>query len=251
MPKQRVKLLFQNYPDRYPRNLERDHSRILYNLMQCWEEPEFDPMMKDLLVSTRGGRAGFPAEVVSELMFLSQLHDACLEKGIVLPPLSDSWQQLPPGSQSIVAALQGGDLAQVKRFLAAGLPVDYQLDHPAGSLLAVAISSNKLEVASFLIKSGANVNKRSSHQYTPLHWAALFGHAGLADLLFRSGADLNALEDQGNTPLMLAVTRNHFNMVYVLLLLGADRKLGNRKGSPLQHAIEMGASDIEDILRRM
>lgn len=250
MPKQRVKLLFQNYPDRYPHNLERDHARILYNLMQCWGEPEFDPMMQNLLVSTRSDRAGFPPEIVSELMFLSQLHDACLEKGIVLPPLSSTWQQLPP-SQTIVAALQGGNLEQVKRYLEAGLPVDYQLDHPGGSPLTVAVSSNKLEVASFLIKSGANVNKRSSHQYTPLHWAALFGHAGLAELLFRNGADLNAQEDQGNTPLMLAVTRNHFNMVYVLLMLGADRRLGNRKGTPLQHAVEMGASDIEDILRRV
>ncbi len=251
MAKRRVEILFQNFPDQYPRILERDYPHVLIDLMHLWGEPEFDSMMQELMVSKRSDRGGFSADIVEELLFLNKLHDAFLQKNITLPPLSNPWLLLPPGfqtPQSFLYALQRGDLSRVKLYLDAGISVNHQFDGHMGTPLSVAASSNRLVLASFLIQSGAGVNKRVSGGYTPLHWAAFFGHTHMADLLLHHGAGIDMQDNHDCTPLMLAVTRGHPNMVYLLLMRGADRKLGTKKGTPLELAVKMGATDIADML---
>lgn len=253
MAKRRAEILFQNFPEKYPRILERDYPHVLIDLMHLWGEPGFDSLMQDLMVSKRGDRGGFSAGIVQELLFLNKLHDAFLQKDITLPPLSNPWLLLPPGfqtPQSFLFALQRGDLAQVKLYLDAGISVNHLFDSHLGTPLSVAASSNRLVLASFLIQSGATVNKRGSGGYTPLHWAAFYGHTHMADLLLQHGAGIDTQDNHDCTPLMLAVTRSHPGMVYLLLMHGADRKLGTRKGTPLELAVKMGSNEIADMLRK-
>lgn len=67
---------------------------------------------------------------------------------------------------------------------------------------ACAISN--YEIASLLIKNGANVNAKQMQGVTPLHTAAHNGQNELAKLLIESGADINAKMDNGHTPLFMA-----------------------------------------------
>lgn len=54
------------------------HPHLLQPLMTLWGHPEFDRYVSRLLVDDRGGRKGFAAEVVEELLFLAQLnHEFC------------------------------------------------------------------------------------------------------------------------------------------------------------------------------
>ncbi len=54
------------------------HPHLLQPLTTLWGHPEFDRYVSRLLVDDRGGRKGFAADVVEELLFLAQLnHEFC------------------------------------------------------------------------------------------------------------------------------------------------------------------------------
>ncbi len=54
------------------------HPHLLQPLSTLWGHPEFDRYVNRLVVDDRGGRKGFSAEVVEELLFLAQLnHQFC------------------------------------------------------------------------------------------------------------------------------------------------------------------------------
>jgi ankyrin repeat protein len=93
------------------------------------------------------------------------------------------------------------------------------------------------------------VNARDRGEYTPLHWAAFFGHTTVASLLLKNGASINALQNTRSTPLMLAVLRNHLGMVTLLVNQGANKNLASQDGSPIEVALKKGAADMVSILR--
>jgi hypothetical protein len=55
-----------------------------------------------------------------------------------------------------------------------------------------------------LIASGAQVNISDSNGWTPLHWAAQYGHIEIIKLLIANGAHTEAKDDEGQTPIALA-----------------------------------------------
>ena len=58
-----------------PHELARQFARIANHLCATWHQPaECRRYFDDLLVDKRGGRKGFPAEVLSELLRLRRLH---------------------------------------------------------------------------------------------------------------------------------------------------------------------------------
>lgn len=62
----------------------------------------------------------------------------------------------------------------------------------------------------------------SKVQYTPLHWAAQYGHLEVASLLLGKGAGPSEKADYRDTPLHLACLLGHGAMVALLLESGAD-----------------------------
>lgn len=57
----------------------------------------------------------------------------------------------------------------------------------------------KIEIATLLLKKGANINQKDKHGVTPLMRAAEHGHEEMAKLLIKHGADVN-LVDNYQTP---------------------------------------------------
>ena len=55
-----------------------------------------------------------------------------------------------------------------------------------------------------LIGQRADVNVKTSHGHTPLHWACWNGHAEVAMALLEKGADVNVKTNGGWTPLCCA-----------------------------------------------
>lgn len=55
--------------------LEGMHPRLIRNLTGTWRTPEGCAYLKKLIIDDRGSREGFPAEVMSELLLLSEILD--------------------------------------------------------------------------------------------------------------------------------------------------------------------------------
>ncbi|XP_035800918.2 ankyrin repeat domain-containing protein 27 isoform X1 [Amphiprion ocellaris] len=85
------------------------------------------------------------------------------------------------------------------------------------------------------------VNSCNVDGFTPLHVAALHGHAALAALLIRHGASVNARTNQSATPLHLASQNSHIQVVRFLLECNAKLNKKDQYGNtPLIHACLRG-----------
>ena len=223
----RIELLFKNMPEKYPVHLERNYSRILNRLMQIWGLPEFDSYMHDLLIAKSGGREGFPPEVVTEIMFLAELHEMFKSKEYRLPELSDSWQDIQvanPTPQGFHHAIELGQLDVIKKFLEAQIKVDYRFEG-AQTPLMVAVFSGQLGAVKCFIENGADVNLRDESGYTALHWAAFYGRSHIVEVLIDAGAEINVTQNRGDTPIQLAVARGHQDVAEWLRKCQAAQKV--------------------------
>ena len=66
------------------------YPHLLQPLCTLWGHPEFDRYVSRLLVDERGGRKGFSAEVVEELLFLAQLNHHFCPTWLPRDPWADS-----------------------------------------------------------------------------------------------------------------------------------------------------------------
>lgn len=77
---------------------------------------------------------------------------------------------------------------------------------PGWTPLHEACNHGHFNVASLLIKTGANVNAKGYEDVTPLHDAALVGQLKLVKLLLGQGADPRAKNGKGKTPVDIAAS---------------------------------------------
>ena len=117
---------------------------------------------------------------------------------------ADAKRSAKPNTQdaptNLWTAASVGDVQAIKRYIKEGGDVnalDREFHLPAMSWGAL---HGQTEVVRFLIKSGADVNRKSEDDNTPLHSAAFFGRTDIAKLLLKHGADIKARNDDGATP---------------------------------------------------
>lgn len=67
-----------------------------------------------------------------------------------------------------------------------------------------------------------NLSMRMDDGQTPLHLAAIYGHAGIAQYLLNKGADIKAQDISGTTPLHEAVRYSNIEIARQLISKGAD-----------------------------
>ncbi len=60
----------------YPHYLEQQFPHILENIVSQWGTPAMDGYFKELLVTARSDRHGFPPEAADEIFRLFSLHNA-------------------------------------------------------------------------------------------------------------------------------------------------------------------------------
>ena len=138
-----------------------------------------------------------------------------------------------------------GDLASVKKELAAGIDVNVH-DSLGQTALLAAVSHSALPVVNELIAHHADVNAADTAGWTPLHYAAYFGAGNeLIAALLKGGASIDARNDRGITPLYFATALAHAEQVKFLLEHGADRAIASNSGfTPLKVAQTKGYDGI-------
>jgi hypothetical protein len=85
---------FLNYlsgdTDLYPSELAQQFPHIFSKLIEFIDSNEFSEYLNDVIFDSRGGRQGFPPEVVSELWKL-QWHRMRVENAKATDPKQDYW----------------------------------------------------------------------------------------------------------------------------------------------------------------
>ena len=114
-------------------------------------------------------------------------------------------------------AAEAGKLDEVEAAVDAGAPMEWANpdDYDFRAVLVASYYGHK-DVVAFLGSRGADVNAVNDGQSTPLHVAALIGHASVCTTLLALGADPAAKDKWGDTALDNACKRNNTKCVAVL-----------------------------------
>ncbi len=80
------------------------------------------------------------------------------------------------------------------------------------------------------LAAGADPTAREEDGSTPLHSAAVWGHASVVKILLDAGAKPDARSKYGCTPLHRAAGEGHASIVEALLAAGADPAARNEEG---------------------
>ena len=121
--------------------------------------------------------------------------------------------------------------------------------------LHLAAHFGPAKVAERLLARGADVMARSrsnamANANTPLHVAAAGRKAEVARLLVARGADVDARDGDGWTPLMVAAANGSDEVATLLLDSGADAEITNEGSSPISVAERRGHTAVVDLLRK-
>src|SRR5437868_5446714 len=156
---------------------------------------------------------------------------------------------------SLFEACAAGELERVERLLeeSAGAPGvnDYSAD--GWTPLHLAAFFGHAKIAELLLAHHADVLARSrgANGNTALHAALAGNHKFVAALLIGHGADVNAADAQGWRPLHLAAANNNMDAIKALIAQGADVHAANGEAkTALTLATEKNHREAAAVLRR-
>ena len=73
------------------------------------------------------------------------------------------------------------------------------------------------QIIMLLVDEGADVNKLDFHNYSPLHYAVIWGWVDIVEFLIEKGANIEQIDIVGDNCLMLACKHNHLDVVEYLV----------------------------------
>jgi ankyrin repeat protein len=145
------------------------------------------------------------------------------------------------GDSALMAALYRGHLDIVEALIATGAALDAFAAAATGQIAALQTA---------LSRPGA-VREYSYDGWTPLHLAAFFGQLAALRLLVDAGADVRAVSTNGltNTPLHAATAGKHADAALLLLEHGADPDATDAGGHTARTIAR--ENQLDDVLRAM
>ncbi|XP_056610537.1 protein TANC1 isoform X2 [Triplophysa dalaica] len=155
--------------------------------------------------------------------------------------------------QGLIAACSMGHTHVLEGLLMLNNELTVQIDaHDTlwgETALTAAAGRGKLEVCSFLLERGSQVQQVNRRGACALFCAVRQGHWQIADLLLQHGADVNVSDKQGRTLLMVAACEGHLSTAEFLLSKGASLTSVDKEGlTPLSWACLKGHKNVVQFL---
>lgn len=143
-----------------------------------------------------------------------------LISALTLPDFAFS--QCEPLADNIFCAASSGDIVKVKKLLEGG--IDINAEHEVGSTaLFYAVQRDHKDIAELLIRSGADVNHRSTKGgHTALMAVSGQNNVESLQLLLEHGADINVKDDEGRSALFHASEYCNAPTIKLFIDHGAD-----------------------------
>ena len=126
------------------------------------------------------------------------------------------------------------------------------LDPEGRSALHYAAGDGDVAAVRRHLAAGADAGRADRRGWTPLHFAAQASSAAVAAALLDAGADVDARDEDGNTPLFRAVfdSRGEGAVIRLLRERGADAQAANAHGqTPLGLARSIANVDVAQHFR--
>ena len=93
--------------------------------------------------------------------------------------------------------------------------------YPIAETMIDAIQAGDIATVTKMLARGVNPNISSLYNWTPLYETCYGGQTAIADLLIRYGADVNWSGMDNKTPLKMAQSRGHTDIAKLLIQHGA------------------------------
>jgi uncharacterized protein len=154
---------------------------------------------------------------------------------------------------TIFEACAAGEVERVERLLEAGGLAVAAYSDDGWTPLHLAAFFGHAKIAEMLLARGADVRARSHNPTgnTPLHAALAANHKMVAGLLLGAGADVNAADAGGWRPLHLAAANSNLESMKLLVAQGADVNAPNGEGvTPYALAQQKNQREAAELLRR-
>ena len=160
-------------------------------------------------------------------------------------------------ADEIHEAAKKGDMARVKAILKKSPGMINKVDKDRRTLLNRAFTDKNKPLVIFLIKNGADINKKDEYLNFenrrdrlvgvvdfPIHYAVLNNWKDVTGLLLDKGADINGRNIFGLTPLCIAIYNGNEDMFKYLLSRGANVNVIAEGMTTLCMAAESGNREI-------
>ena len=249
--------LFEPLGDKYPFSLEDRFDRILIKMEELWDTPWIDDYFSDLLIDKRGGRQGFPKEVLDDIIRLRDFRES--ETLRRAESREDAIRELEIkgyglGEEEFFHALVNGDKAIIDLFVRAGFNINIE-DEEGTPPILIALRKGYTVIAHILLNAGADVNAKDKIGLTPLLIACgkpTRGYKEVAEMLIQKGANINIHDRLGYTPLLLALSGGTVDIAEMLIDKGANIFSRNRnEETALSLAEKIGNKEIVALLVKL
>ena len=228
----------------YPFALQNQYERILVKIDAAWDSADIDEVFSDLIIDRRGGRQGFPLDVLNDIIRLKEYRQSeklRLQelKQQALSSLEQQGLKLEAGD--FMKVLLDGDQQTLDMFINAGFRFQHLRDKQESSPLLIALKKGYTVCAHMLLKAGDYANAKDKLGLTPLLISCgktTRGFRSITELLIKSGADLGVRDPLGNTPLLLALSGGMLDVALLLLQHGADKSATNKAGESMLTLLE-------------
>jgi uncharacterized protein len=153
---------------------------------------------------------------------------------------------------TIFEASAAGEFERIERLIDERAPINgYSPD--GWTPLHLAAFFGHAKIAELLLAHGADVTaiSKNSNRNTPLHAALAGNRKFVAGLLIGRSADVNAVDGAGWRPLHIAAANNNLDAMKALIAQGADVHSANADGqTPFSLAQEKNHREAAALLRR-
>ena len=133
-------------------------------------------------------------------------------------------------SDEITEAIERGDIDQVRGLIQAHPALIDSPDDDGQPPLHVAIQEDRLDIATFLLESGASIESTGYHGWRPIHIASSLGKPHLVQFCLSHNASLLTLTSSHQTPIHKACSAHNVDVVRMLVEAGADPHARNDRG---------------------
>lgn len=246
---------FEYLGTNYPYALEKHFNRILIKIEQLWHTPDIHDYFSGLIIDSRGGRQGFPKDVMDDILRLRQVRQShYIREAERIDSAIDELRLLgiERSNEQFLQAIHDDNRAVVDLFVRSNFNIHIS-DHDGTPILLMALKRGYTVIASILISKGADVNAHDKMGVTPLLLVCskqLPGYKNIAEMLIQKGAYVNDRDSKGSTPLLLSLSGGTAEVAELLIERGADIfARGKDRKSALALAESSGNTHIGELLK--